>query len=62
VGETLMNIGVVYSNLGQYKKALEYYKKAVVILEKIGGYGSLKLTRLREKWQCKIDPPDSGLW
>jgi len=26
------------------------------------GYGSLKLTRLRGKWQCKIEPSDSGLW
>ncbi|MEE3718851.1 tetratricopeptide repeat protein [Tumidithrix elongata RA019] len=35
-GRTLNNIGLVYDNLGQYSKALEYYRQSLAIIKEIG--------------------------
>ena len=36
IGEDLAEIGIVYSNLGQYEKALRYYEEALAIDKEVG--------------------------
>ncbi|MBG1267794.1 tetratricopeptide repeat protein [Nostoc sp. WHI] len=47
---TLNNIGLSYSNLSQYPKALEYYQQALAIRQQIGDRSGENWRNLR---QCR---------